>query len=60
MASARTQCPQCSSFRVETLDALLRSRDVDYFHCMDCKRMWNVPKGKDGPPDPAQKPPRES
>jgi hypothetical protein len=49
MASARTQCPQC-----------LRSPDVDYFHCMDCKRMWNVPKGKDGPPDPAQKPPRES
>ena len=60
MASARTQCPQCSSFRVETLDALLRSPDVDYFHCMDCKRMWNVAKGTDGPPDSAQKPPRES
>jgi hypothetical protein len=31
MASARTHCPQCSSFRVETLDALLRGLDVDYF-----------------------------
>lgn len=33
---------------------------VGLCHCMECKRMWNVPKGKDGPPDPAQKPPHDS
>lgn len=22
---------------------------VDYFHCLDCRHIWNIPKGGDGP-----------
>jgi len=34
---------------------------VDYYHCLDCHHVWNIPKGEQGPvnhvtPLPTQKP----
>ena len=26
-----------------------RGHHVDYFRCSDCRHVWNVPKGQDGP-----------
>ena len=50
--SVRTQCPHCNSSRIESLDAILRSADADYFRCLACKRLWSVDKGVAGPPRP--------
>jgi formate dehydrogenase maturation protein FdhE len=50
MATARTQCPFCQSFGVTPLEELLHSPGVDYFLCEDCKQMWHIERGHDGPP----------
>ena len=58
-ATPRSQCPYCYSYLVEALRHALRiSTDADFFRCKDCRRMWSVPSGQEGPPDPPPK--RES
>jgi hypothetical protein len=56
MASARTECPYCHGDPIEALDDIVRSANDDYFGCKDCRRVWNIPKGKDGPPSPPTPP----
>ena len=46
--SPRAFCPSCGSARIESFlnyDGYL----VDYYRCLDCRHVWNVPKGQDGP-----------
>ena len=53
-SSSRTECPYCYSYRIEALTEVIKvsvSRS-DYFRCKDCRRMWSVPSGQDGPPEP--------
>ena len=49
MVSARTHCPQCNQRHVLQLDEVFYSPNVDFFRCEDCRYMWHVDKGKDGP-----------
>ena len=49
MASARTQCPDCSGPDVVDLYAILYSPRVDFFQCRMCGGLWTVPKNADGP-----------
>ena len=46
--SVRTECPACRSKMVGPL-ILSPTQVVDYFRCMVCRHLWNVPKGKDEP-----------
>jgi transposase-like protein len=52
-SSARTQCPYCHSYRIEALPDVLHVSKADYIRCKDCRRQWSVPRGEEGPPDPA-------
>jgi hypothetical protein len=49
MASARTQCPECSGPDVVDLRDDFYSLNVDYFRCRSCRCWWMVPKGVDEP-----------
>ena len=44
MASARTECPECSSLDVVDLRDLLFSRTVNFFRCRPCGCWWIVSK----------------
>ena len=47
MASARTECPECSSLDVVDLRDLLFSRTVNFFRCRPCGCWWIVSKQGD-------------
>ena len=46
--SARLECPACHS---RAIGLFLESIDhyVDYFRCLHCHHIWNIPKHADGP-----------
>jgi len=50
MSSARTQCPKCHGKRVLTLNEILFAPNADFFRCADCRSLWHVAKGQEGPP----------
>lgn len=50
-SSPRVQCPFCYSFHIEGLTDVLSLSKEDYFRCKECRRMWSVPAGEDGPAD---------
>jgi hypothetical protein len=34
---------------VESLEHIFFARDDDFFRCADCRHLWRVQKGRDGP-----------
>jgi hypothetical protein len=49
LMSARTECPDCHSSEVRSLDEILFHAEVDFFRCAACGAMWHVLKGEHGP-----------
>lgn len=49
MASARTHCPKCQTPSAKSLEGLIGSGVYDYFTCLDCCRVWLIPKHTNQP-----------
>jgi hypothetical protein len=47
--SARNECPECHCSNVENVNAFLFAPGADFFLCAECRHLWHVLKGQDGP-----------
>jgi transposase-like protein len=49
MPSSQVHCPACHADVIERLQHISDGSRVDYWRCLDCQHVWNVPKDADGP-----------